>query len=60
MLEQVGERTVAQLCAKYNTNPESPVVGVVRLTGLLHGAERVAFREIARQLCACVLCSTSV
>lgn len=49
---QVVERTVAQLCTKYNTNPESPVVGVVRLTGLLHGAERVAFREIACQLCA--------
>lgn len=43
---------MAQLCAKYNTVPESPMVGVVRLTGLVHSSDRVAFREIARQLCA--------
>ena len=29
-----------------------PRVGVVRLSGLLHWEERVAFREAARQLCA--------
>ncbi|KAK9916102.1 hypothetical protein WJX75_008581 [Coccomyxa subellipsoidea] len=48
----VAERTVAELDAKYNTNPDSPVVGVVRLNGLVHSADRVALREIARQLCA--------
>ncbi|EIE26129.1 hypothetical protein COCSUDRAFT_40278 [Coccomyxa subellipsoidea C-169] len=47
----MAERTVGELCAKYNTNPDSPVVGVVRLSGLVHSADRVAFREIARQLC---------
>ena len=51
MWRQVAERTVGELCAKYNTNPDSPVVGVVRLSGLVHSADRVAFREIARQLC---------
>lgn len=43
---------MAELDAKYNTNPDSPVVGVVRLNGLVHSVDRVAFREIARQLCA--------
>ena len=44
---------LGQLQARFNTNPGSPVVGVVRLSGLVHAADRVAFREIARQLCGC-------
>ena len=48
------ERLVRELCEMYNKAAESPTVGVVRLSGLVHSLERVAFREIARQLCRCV------
>ena len=48
---QVVERAVGALCAKWNTNPRDPLVGVVRLLGYAHSDDRVAFREIARQLC---------
>lgn len=43
---------MAALQHSCNSNPTNPTVGVVRLSGLLHTDERVAFREIARQLCA--------
>lgn len=42
---------MAELNAKYNTDEGKPVVGFVRLTGLAHTEDVVAFREIARQLC---------
>lgn len=45
------ERSVAEVCGRYNTDSTDPHVGVVRLTGSLHADERIAFREIARQLC---------
>ena len=45
------ERAIAYLEAKYNTVPDNPVVGVVRLSGLIFNEDRAAFREIARQLC---------
>lgn len=45
------ERVLYELTTKFNTAPENPLVGVVRLTGFVHTEERVAFREIARQLC---------
>jgi hypothetical protein len=54
-VQQVVERTLKDLCTKYNTVADSPRVGVVRLTGLVHNADRVAFREIARQLCMCAV-----
>lgn len=47
----VIERAVAELQRQCNSDPTNPTVGVVRLSGLLHTEERVAFREIARQLC---------
>lgn len=37
--------------AKWNTNSRDPLVCVVRLLGYAHADDRVAFREIARQLC---------
>ena len=52
MSVQVVGRAVQELVQKYNTNAASPTVGIVQLNGLIHSEERVAFREIARQLCA--------
>lgn len=52
---QLVERTLGSLCARFNAAGASPRVGVVRLSGLAHAADRVAFREIARQLCRCSL-----
>ena len=49
--DQVVERAVAELQRQCNRDADNPAVGVVRLAGLLHADERVAFREIARQLC---------
>ncbi len=49
-MQAVG-RAVEELLHRHNTNPASPTVGIVRLNGLVHNEERVAFREIARQLC---------
>ena len=48
---QVLQRVLAELDTKYNIHEGKPVVGVVRLTGLAHTEDVVAFREIARQLC---------
>lgn len=48
---QVVHRVLTQLKAKYNTDESTPIVGFVRLTGLAHTEDVVAFREIARQLC---------
>ena len=50
---QLVERVVAGLTAKFNRAEASPTLGVVRLSGLVHAADRVAFREVARQLCTC-------
>ena len=46
------ERAIGEVCRRHNTDPANPVVGVVRLSGVLHGDERCAFQEAARQLCA--------
>ena len=48
---QVVQRVLAELTAKFNVHENNPVVGIVRLTGLAHTEDVVAFREIARQLC---------
>lgn len=48
---QVVQRVLAELNAKYNVDQTRPVIGFVRLTGLAHTQDVVAFREIARQLC---------
>jgi hypothetical protein len=48
---QVVNRVLAELDTHYNPDKASPVVGFVRLSGLAHADERIAFREIARQLC---------
>lgn len=49
---QLVERSIASVCAAHNTEGSTNrVVGVVRLSGILHLDERVAFMEIARQLC---------
>ena len=53
------ERALAELLARFNTVAGSPVVGIVRLAGLVHTDERTAFQEIARQLCAAFSCSFS-
>jgi len=46
---------VARACARHNINPQGDkAVGVVRLSGLIHLEDRVAFSEAARQLCRCV------
>jgi trimeric autotransporter adhesin len=47
------ERAVAAVCARHNAGLplDNPAVGVVRLSGALHGDERGAMAEIARQLC---------
>jgi len=47
------ERAVAAVCARHNAGlpADNPAVGVVRLSGALHGDERGAMAEIARQLC---------
>lgn len=42
---------VAALQRRNNTVEGNPSVGCVRLHGAVHGDERGAFREIARQLC---------
>jgi len=46
---------ISRLCSKaqerWNLDPEDPRVVIVRLSGWAHSDERVAFREIARQLC---------
>ena len=48
---QVIQRVLVELEAKYNLHEGRPTVGIVRLTGLAHTEDVVAFREIARQLC---------
>lgn len=45
------ERALDQISSQWNTDPEDPLVGIVRLYGWAHHEERVAFKEIARQLC---------
>lgn len=50
---QVVERVLERLAADVNRDPACPVLGVVRLNGVVHAEERAAFREIARQLCSC-------
>ncbi|KAK9808720.1 hypothetical protein WJX72_002488 [[Myrmecia] bisecta] len=47
----VIQRALSDLHKRFNTDPASPQVGFVRLTGLAHTEDRSAFREIARQLC---------
>ncbi len=47
------ERVLEQLAAELNADPARPVLGVVRLNGVVHAEERAAFRNIARQLCLC-------
>lgn len=50
---QLVERVVADLGARHNAAARSPALGVVRLSGMAHAADRVSLREIARQLCTC-------
>jgi len=47
------ERALAAVCSAHNAGlpADNPAVGVVRLSGALHGDERGAMAEIARQLC---------
>jgi len=52
----VVERVLEQLAAELNADPARPVLGVVRLNGVVHAEERAAFRNIARQLCLCGRC----
>lgn len=46
---------VSRICKKvsnlWNSGSEEPRIGIVRLSGWAHSDERVAFKEIARQLC---------
>eukprot|EP00884_Botryococcus_braunii_P011000 jgi/Botrbrau1/19901/Bobra.0059s0022.1 len=52
----VAERVLSEIHAKFNGTQGPPVVGMVRLSGLLHAEERTAYREIARQLCLTFNC----
>lgn len=58
---QLIERVLGALCRERNRGSpdDSPALGVVRIHGALHGDERAAFQEIARQLCATFRCSFS-
>ncbi|KAK9866078.1 hypothetical protein WJX84_011676 [Apatococcus fuscideae] len=55
----VVERALQQLQQSHNPVGEPAVLGVVRLSGLVHSEERTAFREAARQLCRAFDCSFS-
>ncbi|DBA93777.1 hypothetical protein WJX82_005642 [Trebouxia sp. C0006] len=55
----VMQRVLTELEAKYNVHEGKPTVGIVRLTGLAHTEDVVAFREIARQLCKAFNCKYS-
>ena len=55
MILQVMERVLRDLQAQHNSNPSDPKVGVVRLTGLAHTEDVAAFKQIAHQLCGCVV-----
>jgi hypothetical protein len=46
------ERALSSLEAAWGGDPLDPALAVVRLRGLSHSDERVAFQEAARQLCA--------
>lgn len=48
---QVVDRALRQLQQNHNPAGEPAVLGVVRLSGLIHADERTAFREAARQMC---------
>ena len=48
---QVIERALRTISDKYNTEPDNPAVGIVRISGTLHSEERAAFLEVAHQLC---------
>ena len=48
---QAVERAVLDLQEKYNVSSTATRVAIVRLSGLVHTEEQVAFRAIARQLC---------
>ena len=50
-LPQVVERALSTICARFNRSAADPLVAVVRLVGWAHSDDRVAFREMARQLC---------
>ena len=51
LILKVVERALQQLQQSHNPVGEPAVLGVVRLSGLVHSEERTAFREAARQLC---------
>ena len=55
MALQVMERVLSDLQAQHNSDPGDPKVGVVRLTGLAHTEDVAAFKQIAHQLCGCVV-----
>jgi hypothetical protein len=57
--KQLLERALGAVCAEHNASAANPTVGVVRLHGALHGDERGAFQEIARQLCGAFGCAFS-
>lgn len=55
LILQVMERVLSDLQARHNSEPSDPKVGVVRLTGLAHTEDVAAFKQIAHQLCGCVV-----
>lgn len=48
---QVLQRVLRSSMAQHNTEPGNPTLGAVQLSGVLHCDERIAFQEIAHQLC---------
>uniref|UniRef100_A0A383VEZ4 Origin recognition complex subunit 4 n=1 Tax=Tetradesmus obliquus TaxID=3088 RepID=A0A383VEZ4_TETOB len=48
----VLQRVLRSSMAQHNTEPGNPTLGAVQLSGVLHCDERIAFQEIAHQLCS--------
>lgn len=48
---EVVQTVLNKITGQFNLKGTSPIVGVVRLSGLIHNDECGALREIARQLC---------
>lgn len=45
------ESSLSTIQSTWNTDSQDALVGIVRLVGWAHAEERIAFKEIARQLC---------
>ena len=53
------QQVVRRARAEYNKEGDTPTVGVVRLSGILHADDKAAVRHVASQLCAIWDCKFS-